>query len=58
MQVTSCEWNANHPKRFPPGSTGGKTMLIAALAQPTPPPGQLEPYHIATLDVSAFVHQH
>ena len=36
MQVTSCEWNANHPKWFPPGSTGGKTMLIAALVDLTP----------------------
>lgn len=55
MQVTSCEWNANHPKWFPPGSTGGKTMLIAALAQPTQSTGQFAPYHIATLDVTAFV---
>jgi hypothetical protein len=53
MQVTSCEWNANHPKWFPPGSTGGKTMLIAALAQPSANP--FGPYHTATLDVTAFV---
>jgi hypothetical protein len=51
MQVTSCDWNANHPKWFPPGSTGNKTLLIAAFAQP----GQFAPYHIATLDVTAFV---
>ncbi len=54
MQVTSCDWNANHPKWFPPGSTGTKTLLIAAVAKP----GQGEPYHIATLDVTAFVQQH
>ena len=29
MQVTNCHWNAQHPKWFPPGSNGGKTMLIA-----------------------------
>jgi hypothetical protein len=50
-QVTSCDWNSQHPKWFPPGTTGGKTMLIAAIAKP----GMNEPFHIATLDVSAFV---
>jgi WD40-like Beta Propeller Repeat len=56
VQVTSCDWNANHPKWFPPGSTGGKTLLIAALAQPSDPPST--PYHIATLDITAFVEGH
>jgi hypothetical protein len=54
MQVTSCDWNANHPKWFPPGSTGNKTLLIAAVANP----GEGEPFHIATLDVTAFVQRH
>jgi WD40-like Beta Propeller Repeat len=54
MQVTSCDWNANHPKWFPPGTTGGKTMLIAAISAPTQSGGST-PYHIATLDVTAFV---
>jgi WD40-like Beta Propeller Repeat len=57
MQVTSCDWNANHPKWFPPGSTGGKTMLIAAIAEPAQSSGESPPYHIATLDVTAFVHE-
>jgi hypothetical protein len=51
MQVTSCDWNAQHPKWFPPGSTGDRALLIAAFAQP----GQNEPFHIATVDVTAFV---
>ena len=55
MQVTSCDWNANHPKWFPPASTGGRTMLIAALAQPVQSTGQSAPFHIAALDVTAFV---
>jgi hypothetical protein len=55
MQVTSCDWNANHPKWFPPASTGGRTMLIAALAQPVQSTGQSAPFHIAVLDVTAFV---
>ena len=54
MQVTSCDWNSNHPKWFPPGSTGNKTLLIAAVAKP----GETEPFHIATLDVTAFVEEH
>ena len=54
MQVTSCAWNSNHPKWFPPGSTGNKTLLIAAVAKP----GETEPFHIATLDVTAFVDEH
>jgi len=33
MQVTSCDWNAQHPKWFPPGSTGDKVMLIAAVTK-------------------------
>jgi hypothetical protein len=53
-QVTSCDWNANHPKWFPPGSTGNKTLLIAAIAKP----GGGNPFHIATLDVTAFVIGH
>jgi WD40-like Beta Propeller Repeat len=57
MQVTSCDWNANHPKWFPPGSTGNKTLLIAVFAQPRSQ-GQSAPYHIATLDVTGFVHRH
>ena len=52
MQVTSCEWNAEHPKWFPPGSTGNKVMLIAAVAK------QQSQFHIATLDVTALVQGH
>ena len=58
MQVTSCEWNANHPKWFPPGSTGNTTMLIAAIAQPVASQAEFSPDRIATLDVTAFVHRH
>jgi WD40-like Beta Propeller Repeat len=54
MQVTSCEWDAQHPKWFPPGSTGKRTLLIAAVAKP----GGSEPFHIAALDVTAFVDGH
>jgi WD40-like Beta Propeller Repeat len=54
MQITSCDWNSNHPKWFPPGSTGDKTLLIAAVASP----GEGERFHIATLDVTAFVQRH
>lgn len=51
MQVTGCSWNSQHPKWFPPGTTGTRTMLIAAVA----PLGQCQPFRIATLDVTAFV---
>jgi hypothetical protein len=34
MQVSSCDWNAQHPKWFPPGPTGNSTRLIAAVATP------------------------
>jgi len=54
MQVTSCDWNANHPKWFPPGSAGNRTLLIAAVAKP----GEGEPFHTATLDVTAVVNEH
>jgi hypothetical protein len=54
MQVTKCDWNANHPKWFPPGSTGNRILLIAAVAKP----GEGEPFHIATLDVTRFVDGH
>jgi hypothetical protein len=50
MQVTDCQYNAQHPKWFPPGVPPGKTLLIVA-AQPSPG----APDAIATLDVSAFV---
>ena len=30
-------------------------MLIAAIARPTQPPSEPPPFHIATLDVTAFV---
>jgi hypothetical protein len=50
MQVTDCQYNAQHPKWFPPGVPPGKTLLIVA-AQPSPD----APDAIATLDVSAFV---
>jgi len=53
MQVTSCEWNAEHPKWFPPGSTGNKVMLIAAVAKQSE-----SQFHIATLDVTALVQGH
>ncbi len=53
MQVTNCHWNAQHPKWFPPGSNGGRTMLIAAVAVATPSGNG--PFRIASLDVSAFV---
>jgi hypothetical protein len=54
MQVTSCHWDANHPKWFPPGSTGNKTLLITAV-RPKTHTGGSDPFHIATLDVTAFV---
>jgi WD40-like Beta Propeller Repeat len=55
MQVTDCtKWNAQHPKWFPTGTTGGKTLLIAAVAKA----GMNEPFAIASLDVSAFVGKH
>ena len=41
MRVMSRDWNANHPKWFPPGSTGGKVMLIAAIAEPAQSPASL-----------------
>jgi hypothetical protein len=50
MQVTDCQYNAQHPKWFPPGVPPGKALLIVA-AQPSPD----APDAIATLDVSAFV---
>ena len=53
MQVTDCQYNAQHPKWFPPGVPPGKTLLIVA-AQPS---SDL-PNGIATLDVSAFVSGH
>lgn len=57
MQVTSCDWNANHPKWFPMGSTGGKVMLVAAIAEPAQSPGESPGHHIATLVVTTFVHE-
>jgi Tol biopolymer transport system component len=51
LQVTDCKWNAQHPKWYPPGTMGGKTLLIAAVANA----GTNEPFAIASLDVSAFV---
>jgi hypothetical protein len=33
VQVTNCDWNVQHPRWFPPGSTGDKIMLIAAAAK-------------------------
>jgi hypothetical protein len=53
MQVASCDWNAQHPKWFPLGSTGTKIMLIAALAHQDE-----QQFHIAVLDVTAFVQGH
>jgi hypothetical protein len=57
-QVTSCNWDAQHPKWFPPGSAGSRTLLIAAVAKPIDAIGDNEPFHIATLDVTAFVRGH
>jgi hypothetical protein len=51
LQVSDCQWNAQHPKWFPPGSTGAKTLLIAAVAQA----GMGQNFAIASFDVSAFV---
>jgi hypothetical protein len=51
MQVSSCDWNTQHPKWFPPGPGGVSTMLIAAVASP----GQNQPFAIATFDVTEFV---
>lgn len=48
QQVSSCEWNAQHPKWFP--MRAGKAMLIAAVARPPE-----KKFHIATFDVTAFV---
>jgi Tol biopolymer transport system component len=53
MQVTSCDWNAQHPKWFPLASTGNKVMLIAAVAHKDEAQN-----HIAVLDVTAFVQGH
>jgi hypothetical protein len=52
-QVTSCDWNVQHPKWFPFGATGDKVMLIAAAASK----GETL-FHSATLDVTAFVTGH
>jgi WD40-like Beta Propeller Repeat len=52
MQVSDCKWNAEHPKWFPPGTTGDRTLLIAAVA-----PAAGGPFAIATFDVSGFVRQ-
>jgi hypothetical protein len=54
LQVTDCKWNTQHPKWYPPGTTGAKTLLIAAVARS----GMNEPFAIASLDVSAFVTKH
>jgi hypothetical protein len=55
MQVSDCsKWNVQHPKWFSPGSVGGKTLLIAAVAQL----GMNEPFAIASFDVSGFVGKH
>jgi WD40-like Beta Propeller Repeat len=51
VQVTDCEWTAEHPKWFPPGTTNGKTLLIAAVAK-----AKGGPFAIASFDVSAFLH--
>ena len=53
MQVSSCDWNVQHPKWFPPGSTGNKVLLIAAAAKQSE-----SQFHIATFDVTAFVQGH
>jgi hypothetical protein len=53
MQVTSCSWNAQHPKWFPPAGNGQSTMLIAAVAVATPT--GMAPFRIASFDVTAFV---
>jgi hypothetical protein len=53
MQVTSCDWNVQHPKWFPFGSTGDKIMLIAAAAKKSE-----AQFHIAAFDVTAFVQGH
>jgi hypothetical protein len=50
MQVTNCEYNAQHAKWFPPAATPGRTLLIVA-AQPLGDSSTA----IATLDVTAFV---
>jgi hypothetical protein len=50
MQVTDCQYNAQHPKWFPTAATPGKTVLIVA-ADPT---GDNQ-FALATLDVTAFV---
>jgi hypothetical protein len=52
MQVSGCKWNAQHPKWFPPGTNGGRTLLIAAVAKAAG-----GPFAIASFDVSAFVHR-
>ena len=48
MQVTSCDFNAQHPKWFYADANGAR--LVAAMAKLPE-----EATHIATLDVSAFV---
>jgi len=53
MQVTDCQYNAQHAKWFPPAATPNRTLLIVA-AQPTPADNPA----IATLDVTAFVSGH
>jgi hypothetical protein len=50
MQVTACQYNAQHAKWFPPAAAPGRTLLIVA-AQPT----SADFTAIATLDVTAFV---
>ena len=49
MKVTSCDWNAQHPKWFPPVSTGDKVVLITAVAK-----ANETQFHIATIDVTGF----
>ncbi len=53
MQVTSCNWNAQHPKWYPPEADGRSTMLIAAVAVASPT--GMAPFRVASLDVTAFV---
>jgi hypothetical protein len=50
MQVTDCQYNAQHAKWFPPAATPGKTLLIVAAVPPSD-----SNFAIATLDVTAFV---
>jgi hypothetical protein len=50
MQVSGCKWNTQHPKWFPPETTGGRTLLIAAVSIASE-----ARFSIATFDVSVFL---